>query len=288
MADTKRKVLLIDDERGQARIIEASFAKFTGEKFELVWAGTYEEGLAELTRGIYAACLLDFHLGDRDGLALMREPALEAVNTPVIFLTNANTGDVDVQAMDAGALDFLVKSEVNPKSLERSLRYTLRLQETLLELSQLATRDLLTGLYNRNEGVRILEKEVIRARQFERPLAALMVNIDRMKLINETLGDAQGDRLLVAVGNLLVAELRPVDAVVRWAGDQFGVWLAEADAVQARREAERIREAIKLLGCTASIGVAEWSPQRDTALELLEAADKALYEAKWAGRDRVG
>jgi diguanylate cyclase (GGDEF)-like protein len=283
----KRKVLLIDDERGQARLIELMMAKFTGEKFELHWAGTYEEGLAELQRGIYAACLLDFHLGARDGLDLMREPSLQAVNTPVIFLTSANTGDVDVKAMDAGALDFLIKSELNPGALERSLRYTLRLQETLLELSRLATRDLLTGLYNRTEGIRILEKEVIRAREFGRPLAALLVNVDRMKAINEAITPAGGDKVLIEVAKVLVGEVRAVDAVVRWGGDEFGVWLCEADAVQARREAERIREAVRALGCTVSIGVAEWSSQRDSAAELLDAADKALCEAKWAGRDRV-
>jgi two-component system, cell cycle response regulator len=287
MADTKRKVLIIDDERGQARIIEASFGKFTGEKFDLHWADSYERGLAELLTGVYSVCLLDYHLGERDGVELMREPSLRAITTPVIFLTNVNTEDLDIKAMDAGALDFLVKVEINPRSLERAIRYTLRLQETLLELSRLATRDLLTGLYNRTEGLRILGNEVIRARQFGRPLAALLVNIDRMKTINDELGASSGDNLLVALAKVLTEEVRPVDVVVRWGGDEFAVWLVEADAVQARREAERIRESIKVFGCTVSIGVAEWNPHRDSAGELVESADKALCEAKWAGRDRV-
>lgn len=287
MADVIRKVLLIDDERGQAKIVEASFKKFTGEKFELHWASSYEEGLAELLKGVYVACLLDYHLGERDGLALMAEPTLRAVDTPVIFLTSVNTGDLDEQAMNAGALDYLVKSELNPRSLERSLRYTLRLQETLLELRSLATRDMQTGLYNRQEGIRLLEREVARARQFDRPLATLLVNVDRLKDINDTHGQATGDAVLVELSRVLRAEVREVDTVVRWSGDEFGVWLVEADAVQGRRLAERILELVRPLGFTVSVGVAEWSPQRDNAIELMTAADKALLEAKWAGRDRV-
>jgi len=287
MSDEYRKVLLIDDERGQARILEAYFNKFTSEKFQLIWAPTYVEGLAEFRRGIYAACLLDFHIGERNGLEFMHEPSLRDINTPVIFLTSEGSGDVDGQALDAGALDFLVKSEINPRSLERSLRYTLRLQETLMELNRLATRDLLTGICNRKEGLRILENEVKRSRQFERPLSALLINIDRMKAFNENFDSSAGDRLLVQVAKAIETEVRPVDSVVRWQGDEFGVWLVETDAVQGRREAERIREAIRPFGCTVSIGVAEWSPKRDNAQDLVDAADKALCEAKWAGRDRV-
>jgi diguanylate cyclase (GGDEF)-like protein len=287
MIEPKRKVLLIDDERGAARMIEASFLKFAGEHYVLHWSGTYEEGLAQLCTGEYSICLLDFQLGKRDGLELMREPALKSVNTPVIFLTNVNTGDLDVQAMDAGALDYLVKSEINPRALERSLRYTLRLQETLLKLSNAATRDMLTGLYNQKEGLRILDSEVTRARQFDRPLTVLLINVDHMKMLNDTFGSVVGDKILVNLAHAIVEELRSVDVVIRWNGDELAVLLVEADAVEGRRQAENIREQVKQLGCTVSIGVAEWSVSRGGASELIEAADKALCEAKWSGRDRV-
>ncbi len=287
MADL-RKVLLIDDERGQAKIVDASFSKFAGEKFQLYWSQTYDEGLLELRRGGYAACLLDYQLGERDGLSLLREAVRLGVRTPVIFLTSETSGEVDVQAMEAGALDYLVKGEINPRALERSLRYALKLHATLDELRRLATRDMLTGLLNRREGLRLLQREVERTRRYPRPLSALLIDVDHFKEVNDRKGGhAAGDALLVAVARALESQVRPEDAVVRWGGDEFAVWLADTDAAAARLVAERMRVAARALGTTLSIGVAQWTAERGDEGGLIAAADKALYEAKWAGRDRV-
>lgn len=286
--DGLRKVLLIDDERGQAKIVDASFAKFVGEKFQLHWASTYEDGLLELRRGGYAACLLDFQLGERDGLSLLREAVRLGVQTPVIFLTSETSGEIDVQAMEAGALDYLVKGEINPRALERSLRYALKLHSTFAELRRLATRDMLTGLLNRREGMNLLEREVERTKRYPRPLSALLIDVDNFKEANDRRGGhAAGDALLVAVAKTLQAQVRAEDAVVRWGGDEFAVWLADTDAAAARMVAERMLEAVREVGATISVGVAQWTAARGDAGDLIAAADKALYEAKWAGRNRV-
>jgi two-component system, cell cycle response regulator len=286
--DSLRKVLLVDDERGQAKIVDATFGKFAGEKFQLHWAPSYEEGLIELRRGGYVACLLDYQLGDRDGLELLREAVRQGVQTPVIFLTSETSGEVDAQAMEAGALDYLVKGEINPRALERSLRYALKLHATLAELRRLATRDTLTGLFNRREGVRLLEREVERTKRDPHPLSALLVDVDHFKEVNDRKGGhAAGDALLTSVAKALQAQVRPEDSVVRWGGDEFAVWLADTDANAARLVAERMIAAVRTLGATISVGVAQWAPARSEAGDLIAAADKALYEAKWAGRDRV-
>jgi diguanylate cyclase (GGDEF) domain len=286
--DGLRKVLLIDDERGQAKIVEASFRKFSGERFELHWVSGYDDGLLELRRGGYAACLLDYQLGERDGLELLREAVRLGVQTPVIFLTSETSGEIDVQAMEAGALDYLVKGEINPRALERSLRYALKLHSTLAELRRLATRDQLTGLFNRREGMNLLEREVERARRCPRPLSALLVDVDHFKEVNDRRGGhAAGDSLLVAVAKTLQEQVRPDDAVVRWGGDEFAVWLADTDAAAARMVAERMVAAVRATGVTISVGVAQWTSARGDAGELVAAADRALYEAKWAGRNRV-
>lgn len=282
-----RPVLLIDDERGQAKIVEAAFRKFTGESFALHWAPSYEEGLAHLRSGHYAACLLDYQLGERDGLSLLREATDAGAQTPVIFLTSETSDDVDRQALEAGALDYLVKSELHPRALERSLRYAIRLHETIQELKRLATRDMLTGLFNRREGLRLLEREIDRAKRHGHPLSALLLDLDHFKTINDTQGHAAGDKTLCAVALALGSSVRSEDQVVRWAGDEFAVWLPDCDAAQAARVATRILNAARPLGVTLSAGVAEWNVRRRDAGDLVAAADRALYEAKWAGRDRV-
>lgn len=288
MTQALRRVLLIDDDRAQARIVDAAFGKFQGERFELHWAPTYEDGLLALGQGGFAVCLLDYQLGPRDGLELLREAVRSGVDTPVIFLTAETSGDVDTQALNAGALDYLVKFEISPRGLERSLRYALRLHETLSELRRLATRDMLTGLFNRREGARLLEVEVERARQQGRPLSALLIDVDYFKNANDTFGHAGGDRLLVAVGQKIAGALREIDVLARWGGDEFAAWLPELDAARARLVAERIVESVRELRCSVSVGVAEWNTGRADAADLLAAADQALYEAKKAGRDRVG
>jgi diguanylate cyclase (GGDEF)-like protein len=287
--EIRRKVLLIDDERGQAKIVDASFGKFMAERFDLFWADSYDEGLSQLLTGDYSVCLLDYQLGLRDGLELLREAVRHGAQTPVIFLTSETSPEVDRQAVDAGALDYLVKGELNPRGLERSLRYALKLHETLVELRRLATRDMLTGLYNRREGVRLLEREVERTRRYPRPLSALVIDVDEFKAVNDRKGGhAAGDALLVALSKLLTELVRPEDAVVRWGGDEFAVWLADTNAAAAWLVAEQMVRAARELGTTISIGVAEWNSERADAGALIAAADRALYEAKWAGRNRVG
>src|SRR5688572_3063269 len=154
-----RRVLLIDDDRLQFRVTQAQFAAFQSDVYDdLAWAGTFEEGLEKLCSGEYAVCLLDYQLGERDGLQLIHEALAQGCRTPIVFLTAETADSVDLAAMNAGALDYLVKSEITPRMLERSLRYARKLGDTLEELRQLATRDQLTGLLNRREFDRILHE----------------------------------------------------------------------------------------------------------------------------------
>ena len=153
-----RKILMIDDDRMQYRLTQAHFKNFRGEDFTLDWAATYEEGLARLLEGSYAACLLDYQLGERNGLELIRAAVAGGSHTPIVFLTAEASERVDIEAMNAGALDYLVKGEISSRTLERSLRYALKLGDTLEALRKLATHDQLTSLLNRREFDRYIGK----------------------------------------------------------------------------------------------------------------------------------
>jgi diguanylate cyclase (GGDEF)-like protein len=293
----RRKILLIDDDRLQFRLTQAHFNAFQGEHYELDWAATYEEGLAKLLSGAHAACLLDYQLGERDGLQLIREAMAAGCRTPIVFLT-AETGErVDIEAMNAGALDYLVKGEINPRMVERSLRYALKLGETLEALRRLATRDQLTGLLNRREFDRILEEERERALRFGHTLALIMVDIDHFKAVNDAHGHPVGDVVLREVARHLGAQVRTVDRVARFGGEEFGIILMHTDRAAAMEVAVRVCSTIArapiqagaslALKITVSAGVAVLPGDAANEVELVSAADKALYAAKAGGRNRA-
>lgn len=290
-----RKILLIDDDRLQFRLTQAHFKNFQGERFELEWAETYEEGLARLVSGDYAACLLDYQLGPRNGLELIRKAVAVGCRTPIIFLTAESSERVDIEAMNAGALDYLVKGEISSRSLERSLRYALKLGETLEALRRLATRDQLTGLLNRREFDRLLAEEEERSRRFGHPLGLVMVDIDHFKRVNDTHGHPVGDAVLREVARRLAAEARSVDRVARFGGEEFGMIIMESDGAAAFDIARRVCAAVQRepilakdtlpLNVTISAGAASLPRDARTAEELVAAADKALYAAKAMGRN---
>lgn len=292
-----RRLLLIDDDRLQARLVQQHLATFPHQPFTFDWASTFEDGLARLLSGEYAVCLLDYQLGPRNGLDLLREARAQGNLTPVVFLTAESGAEVDHQAMDAGAHDYLVKGEITPRLLERSLRYALKLGETLEALRQLATHDQLTGLLNRREFDRILAEESERARRFQRPFALILIDLDHFKRINDTLGHPTGDAILRAVALILQAQVREVDRVLRYGGEEFAVFALETERAAALEIAQRLcttlaQTPIQLasgttVSVTISIGVATMPDDAATGADLLAQVDRALYAAKKRGRNRV-
>ena len=237
----------------QFRLTQQHFKSFRSEVYELEWAGTYEEGIAKLLQGGYAACLLDYQLGPRDGLALIREAIARGCRVPIIFLTAESGEKVDIEAMNAGALDYLVKGEISGRTLERSLRYALKLGDTLEALRLLATRDQLTGLLNRREFERILAEEKARAGQSGRSFALVLVDIDHFKRVNDQHGHPAGDEVLRQVARRLEAGIRSGDHVARIGGEEFAIVMAEADEAVALEVAERLRQtlaATPVQGCS--------------------------------------
>ena len=291
------RVLVIDDDRLQFRLVQQNFRNFRRGTYELDWSETYEDGLERLMSGDYAVCLLDFRLGERDGLQLIREASQRGCRTPIVFLTAESSENVDIQAMEAGALDYLVKGEINPGSLERSLRYALKLGETLEALRLLATRDELTGLANRREYDRILSEEDERARRFGHPLGLVIIDLDRFKSVNDTHGHKAGDAVLKEAARRIATSIRTVDRAARIGGEEFALILVQTDGPSALEVARRAIGAIAqgpieagsgvMLSMTASAGVAELPSDAATAAELFTAADAALYAAKERGRNRV-
>jgi len=164
------------------------------------------------------------------------------------------------------------------------------------EYKRHASFDGLTGLYNRRWLDEVLPRQAQRARSAGQPLSAVMVDVDHFKRFNDTYGHAAGDYVLFAVGQRLRRSFRPTDLVARYGGEEFTVILPQTPGESAVLAADRVRRALAeepmtledgtLVKVTASMGVAELV-QGQTSDALLQAADRALYQAKGAGRNRV-
>lgn len=164
-----------------------------------------------------------------------------------------------------------------------------------LELRQKASTDALTGAMSRAAWFDIAQGEVVRAVRYGRPLSFLIVDIDHFKAINDTFGHSQGDIVLRQVAKMAQAQLRRSDHFGRFGGEEFTCALPETSFADAHMLAERIRKAIKKMrpkglagqGCTVSIGVTSLAPGELVIGPAFERADRCLYQAKRAGRDRV-
>ena len=122
----KQKILLIDDDALVAQLVSMLVATFRGESFAVEHVSDYAGGLEHLMSGRYALCLLDYRLGDGDGLQMLREAKGRKCPTPIILLTGDTREETDLAAMEGGAADFIVKSELKPERLEASIVYAIR------------------------------------------------------------------------------------------------------------------------------------------------------------------
>lgn len=172
-----------------------------------------------------------------------------------------------------------------------------KVDEAQATLLRAAVRDGLTGLLNHGEFVRRLTEELARADRDGNPVSMLMIDLDLFKRVNDTYGHLVGDALLREIADMIVSKVRHPDIVARYAGDEFAVILPNADSEQAAMIGERVRsgtgEVPTRVGLpagetvTISVGVVTRHPKQWSANRTVELADKALYVAKNAGRDRV-
>ena len=130
------RVLLVDDDEDEYVVIRDMLAAANTSKYDLGWVNTYDDGLKAIGRSKYDAVLIDYRLGERNGLELLRQVIKKELNAAAILLTGQGGSRVDLEAMDAGASDYLDKSQINTDILDRSLRYSIKTKQALCESEQ--------------------------------------------------------------------------------------------------------------------------------------------------------
>jgi two-component system chemotaxis response regulator CheY len=307
---TRVKLLVVDDDPDSRRLLSIS----------LGWAGHQiveaEDGLdawEKFQQEPARLVITDWMMPGLDGMELItRIRANESDSyTYIIMLTALREKPQIVSGLEAGADDYLTKP-FDPEELsarvsigERILKLQASLQDSRRNMESLAMHDTLTGLLNRRA---IHDRALSEFNRLQRgtasgPLSVILLDIDHFKNINDSHGHEAGDRALQAVAELLLGHLRSYDGLGRWGGEEFlmllpGTRLAEACAV-----AERIRVTLDSarpalvdgtrVPLSASLGVATIEGANPEAVGeqwldgLVTAADRALYQAKSEGRNRV-
>jgi diguanylate cyclase (GGDEF)-like protein/PAS domain S-box-containing protein len=416
------RVLLIEDDEDDYVLTRDLLADSQRTRFSLDWVSSFDDALGAIGNGQHDVYLVDYRLGEHDGLEVLREARVAGCRRPIILLTGQGDGEVDIAAMKAGAADYLVKGQIDSQILERSIRYSLEQNRTLEALREseeryalsargandglwvwdlgagtvyysdrwkemlgfskddigdspeewfsrvhpddvamlradidahrhgatpsiehehrmrakngdyrwmlargVAVRDAagdatriagsqtditdrkfaidrlmhdafhdpLTGLPNRALFMDRLESVMERARRRGgHEFAVLFLDLDRFKVVNDSLGHALGDMLLVSVGERLRGALRATDTVARLGGDEFTILTEINHLADAVRLAERIQEDLRLpfrvgeheIFTTASIGIALSATGYERPHDVLRDADIAMYRAKSRGR----
>jgi len=314
MSDQKLKILVVDDEPFVRDMIEA-ILRSGRMAAEVETADSGGEALDRFQQHPDTDLIIsDMNMPVMNGLELIGNLRAVSPDVPIIILTANSEVKTAIKALNSGASDYLLKDEniedTIPVSVKRVMeKYRLEKQNRHLlrelarknrELERLSLLDGLTDIPNRRWFDKVMEQEWNRAVRENLPLSLIMADIDYFKCYNDTYGHQEGDNCLREVARVLNTSLhRPGDFAARYGGEEFALILPDTDEKGARSVAEIIRSQINAQNIphkasltaghvTLSLGFSTARPEKESdRSSLVENADRALYQAKTQGRNRV-
>ncbi len=283
------RVLLVEDNAGDARLLQAVLAEAGATEFELTRVERLGDALKRLAEEPFGVVLLDLSLPDSWGLDTVARTREEAPHLPIVVLTGSDDDALAARALQAGAQDYIPKGQVSGSLLVRSLRYALERHRLLTEFRSLSLVDELTGLYNRRGFLTLAQQQLKTAHRAKREVVLLFADLDGLKSINDALGHNVGDLALTDFADILRRNFREADVVARIGGDEFAILAYETSEPAPQVMAARLQENVtahNAQGCrsyqlSVSVGTAIYDPERPCTIdELLSWADASMYETK--------
>ena len=286
------RVLIVDDDLNYRAYIGALLKRFD---FDIEYASDGVEAIAALEHATFDLLIIDCEMPRLDGMELIKQVRANRgwASIYALMLTAREDLDTKITALAAGFDDFIAKSTPDLEiaaeigASRRLIERQRKLDRTVRELYGLATRDELTGLFNR----RYFFGEADRLLKEGAPVNLVLFDLDRFKAVNDTYGHLAGDRILRDVGALFLARTRHQDIMARYGGDEFVLLMSSESLDEVEHLAARLSseiaalewafggEAIKV-GATSGIASAAFL-ERPTISQLIETGDRDLYKNKW-------
>ncbi|MDQ0327257.1 two-component system cell cycle response regulator [Rhodopseudomonas julia] len=295
------RILVVDDRESSTRHLR----KALGRDVDADFVTTAPEALAAVETSIYDLLIVSLSLSGQDGLRLCSQ--IKSIDhlryVPILIVTDPDESAKLRRALEFGINDYIVRpldeAELRARVTTqlRRKRYSDRLRSMVTNAVELAITDPLTGLHNRRYLDSHLVSLLSRSVEHGKPVSILLFDIDFFKSINDRYGHDAGDDVLREFSTRLRKGVRGIDLIVRFGGEEFLVVMPETGIEHAVQIAERLRGDVEAepfttregqkLPVTVSIGLSRLEGPEDTPGKLIKRADKALYEAKAAGRNRV-
>jgi diguanylate cyclase (GGDEF)-like protein len=323
--DDSWHILIVDDSPTNIKVLAGHLQKTYSN---LHFALSAQEAKESIDKACPDLILLDIMMPDVDGISFCRDLKSERRyrDIPVIFLTALADKETVLSSFEAGGVDFLTKPIHGPELIQR-IQNQLRIldllkrfetanaelnlqvlkamesqaameqyQKELLKANQalqdMASKDPLTGLYNRRRAWELIGWELERLTRSKGTASLIMLDIDHFKQVNDTVGHSEGDRILVESADLFRNTIRSQDLAVRWGGEEFLIFLPDTDLEGACTLTDKILETARSRewglpnrNLTYSAGVVGGITKDNFESKTL-VADEKLYEAKHNGRDR--
>jgi diguanylate cyclase (GGDEF)-like protein len=309
--EQRYKLLLIEDDAEFSHNLQLRLSREKWRPMNVRCAQTLQEAVHILQDEAFSIILLDITLPDCRGLDTYQKIHRISNNTPIVILTGWDDNELALEAVRNGAEDYLVKSDVEGKTISRVLHHAIerngikkelahvscQLRETNLHLEKMTILDPLTELLNRRGFQQALTREVQWSTRHKTDFLAMILDVDHFKSINDSLGYAVGDILLREVANILRKSTRMTDHLARIGGDEFVLLMPETSFEDGMKVVERIRLAImdttfmvmkeEKITITASAGLMRVHKQTMSIDELLARIHPLLKKSKNEGGNKI-
>ena len=288
-------LLVVEDDPAYGDLLDEQLRFAWGDAFRTRRCEALADALAAVRERLPDCTLLDLRLPDSRGLESVATLREAAPDVPIVVLTSLDDELGGLEAIEAGAQDYLLKAEADGRLVGRAVQYAVERARFERQLDYQALHDPLTGLPNRLLLLDHLELALRQAEASGERVAVLFVDIDRFKLVNDSLGHAAGDRVLIETAQALEAIAAPGDTVGRFGGDEFAVVCVVGTEHDVDHLAEQVARALadpvtvggREVFLSASIGIGlSGNGGPSDAEDLVRSAEVALDRAKEKGGSR--